>query len=82
MDEKVFGPAKEAQAFVDSYTYMTRMYEVLGPATMDKDPFFTRNPNAPDVSNIHTATAIPVCVAGQVLLPWKLQSPDHLLTTQ
>jgi len=65
LDEKVFGPARDSQAFVDSFSYMTRMYGVLSPANMDKDPFFTLNSNAPDVSNIHTATAVPVCVTGE-----------------
>lgn len=65
LNTKVFLPAKEAQAFVDTFSYMTRMYGVLGPETMDKDPFFTLKPDAPDVSNVHSATAVPVCVTGE-----------------
>eukprot|EP00797_Seminavis_robusta_P008827 Sro1629_g287100.1 Uncharacterized protein conserved in bacteria (DUF2330) (390) ;mRNA; r:9033-10202 len=62
LDEKVFQPSQAAQDFIDTYSYMTRMYGVLGPETMDKDPFFSLRSDAPDVSNVHNATAVPVCV--------------------
>ena len=82
LDEKVFQPAQTAQDFVDSYSYMTRMYGSLGPDTMDKDPFFTLNPNAPDVSNVHTATATPSCVVGQgpVALDIRVDATGQMLT--
>lgn len=81
-EEKVFQPARDAQAFVDSFSYMTRMYGVLGPDTMDKDPFFTLNPDAPDVSNIHTAEGVPVCVVGEdgpIALDIRLEATGQMI---
>jgi hypothetical protein len=61
LEAKVLKPARDAQAFVDGHAYLTRMYARLSPDFMTKDPFFAFKPELPDVSNMHNATAIPVC---------------------
>lgn len=61
LDEKVLQPAKEAQEFVDKFSYLTRLYARLSPENMTKDPFFTFKPELPPVDNVHLATAVPVC---------------------
>jgi hypothetical protein len=66
LEQAVLKPAREAQAFVDSFSYLTRLYARLGPESMTKDPFFAFKPEMPTVSNVHSATAIPVCNADGV----------------
>jgi hypothetical protein len=61
LNADAFEPAREAQAWVDSYAYLTRLYGQLDPEQMDKDPFFAFNSTLEDVSREHQATGVPVC---------------------
>lgn len=61
LHERVLLPARNDQAFVDQFSYLTRLYARLGPNEMTKDPFFTFKPELPTVSNLHRATARPAC---------------------
>ncbi|CAB9524546.1 Uncharacterized protein conserved in bacteria (DUF2330) [Seminavis robusta] len=63
LEEKVLEPAREDQAYVDSFAYLTRMYARLGPSQMTKDPFFTFKAELPEVDRVHRATALPVCTS-------------------
>lgn len=64
LEEKVLKPARDAQAFVDGFPYLTRMYARLSPSSMTKDSFFAFKPELPDVDNVHVATAVPICADG------------------
>jgi len=64
LEEKVLEPSREAQAFVEKFPYLTRLYARLSPETMTKDPFFAFKPELPDVSNVHRAVAVPICQDG------------------
>lgn len=61
LKEKVFDPSISAQAFVDRYPYLTRLYAEMSPEHMTKDPFFSFDPDLPEVSIIRTAQGVPVC---------------------
>jgi hypothetical protein len=63
LEEDVFEPAREAQVWVNSYDYLTRLYGQLDPEQMDKDPFFAFNSTLVDVSRDHEAVGVPVCSA-------------------
>ena len=60
----VVAPLREVQKAFDSLPYLTRLYTRVSPEEMDKDPIFAWNPDLPEVSNLHTAKALPVCPAG------------------
>ena len=64
LEEKLLKPARDAQAFVDSYPYLTRLYARLSPTSMTKDPFFAFKPELAEVSNIHRAIGVPICQDG------------------
>ena len=61
LEKDIFEPARTAQAFVDSYKYLTRLYAQLDPEQMDRDPFFAFNRELDGVPLVHTATGVPVC---------------------
>ena len=64
LDEKVLQPASDAQAFVDGFSYLTRLYARLSPESMTKDPFFAFRPDLSPVSNVHRVTGVPICGGG------------------
>jgi hypothetical protein len=61
LEKDVFAPARTAQAFVDNYPYLTRLYAQLDPEQMDRDPFFAFNSELDDVPLLHNATGVPEC---------------------
>jgi hypothetical protein len=63
LQEQVIQPARDAQDWVNSYLYLTRLYAQLDPEEMNKDPFFAFDDQLEDVSNQIAATGIPVCGA-------------------
>ena len=65
LQEAIFGPAQEAQDWVNSYPYITRMYAQQDPEQMLRDPFFAFNSELQDVSGEISATGIPHCVPGE-----------------
>ena len=64
LQAKVVAPLVTVQGHLDSSKYLTRLYTTLSADEMDKDPIFAFNPTLPDVSNVHTATAEPICKPG------------------
>ncbi len=59
--EKVVAPLKSTQEMVDANPYTTRLFTAVSPHEMTKDPMFDFNPDLPDVSNYHSATAVGEC---------------------
>ena len=59
--DKVVKPLKATQEMVDANPYTTRLFTAVSPHEMTKDPMFDFNPDLPDVSNNHTATAVGEC---------------------
>ena len=57
----VVEPLKQMQGHMETLPYLTRLYTTLSASEMTKDPIFAFNPDLPDVSNIHKATAVPIC---------------------
>eukprot|EP00450_Noctiluca_scintillans_P001272 CAMPEP_0194498180 /NCGR_PEP_ID=MMETSP0253-20130528/14888_1 /TAXON_ID=2966 /ORGANISM="Noctiluca scintillans" /LENGTH=547 /DNA_ID=CAMNT_0039339785 /DNA_START=86 /DNA_END=1729 /DNA_ORIENTATION=- len=64
LESEVFEPATEAQAFVDSFPYLTRLYGQLSAIQMTKDPFFGFSSDLPDIPLLHSASAVPICDVG------------------
>jgi len=64
LQDKVVTPLVTVQKHLDASKYLTRMYTTLSADEMDKDPIFAFNPSLPDVSNLHKATALPICKPG------------------
>jgi len=60
-DERIVTPLRETQALFDARPYLTRLYTTVSPEDMTRDPIFAQNPDLPDVSNQHTATAVGHC---------------------
>jgi hypothetical protein len=61
LDERIVTPLKDTQAIFDSRPYFSRLYTTVSPEEMTRDPIFAENPDLPDVSNVHTATATATC---------------------
>ena len=64
LKERVVQPMIDAQALFGTHTYLTRLFTTVSPDEMTKDPMFSFNPDLPDVSNVHTVQATPVCKPG------------------
>ena len=64
LEERVVQPMIDAQALFTTHTYLTRLFTTVSPDEMTKDPMFSFNPDLPDVSNVHTVQATPVCKPG------------------
>jgi len=76
--EKIVKPAREAQALLDTYEWLTRLYTTLSPQDMSKDPVFSFNPALPTVSREHTASMEVNCgLSGD-----QFTSPARLITEQ
>jgi hypothetical protein len=76
--EKIVKPAREAQALLDKYEWLTRLYTTLSPQDMSKDPVFSFNPSLPTVPREHTATMEVNCgLSGD-----QFTSPARLVTEQ
>ncbi len=61
LEERVIAPLQEMQEIWDSRPYLSRLYTTVSPEDMTRDPIFAQNPDLPDVSNIHVATAEATC---------------------
>lgn len=57
-------PLNEVQTSFDTHPYLTRLFTLVSPEEMTKDPIFAFNADLPDVSNQHTTKGFPVCPAG------------------
>ncbi len=64
IEAKVFAPLMEANALFDQFRYMTRMYTIISPNEMLRDPIFLYNPDLPNVSNVHNAVGKATCKPG------------------
>lgn len=65
LEADILAPARQAQTALDTkYESLTRLYGLLVAPDKIPDPHFVVNTNKPQVSNIHTATAIPLCDLG------------------
>jgi hypothetical protein len=61
LEERIVKPLRDTQALFDSKPYLSRLFTTVSPDEMTRDPIFTENPDLPDVSNVHTATAVATC---------------------
>ena len=65
LEANILAPARQAQADLDtSYQTLTRLYGLLVAPEKTPEPHFVMNTNKPQVSNVHTATAVPMCDLG------------------
>jgi hypothetical protein len=53
IEAEIVEPRRAAQAFVNRYGHLTRLYTELSPWEMTVDPVFEVDPRVPDESNIH-----------------------------
>ncbi len=65
IEDKIFAPLAEANQLFDDFRYMTRMYTIMSPAEMTRDPIFLFNPDLPNVDRNHSAIATPICKSGE-----------------
>ncbi|HWN67270.1 MAG TPA: DUF2330 domain-containing protein [Haliangium sp.] len=56
LEERVVVPTLAAGALFQDNPYLTRLFSMLSPEEMTKDPVFSFNPDLPDVSNYHGGT--------------------------
>ena len=64
LDAQLVTPLVEVQAAVDRSQYLTRLYTLISPKEMTKDPVFLYNDDLGDVTNVHSAKAYPICDEG------------------
>ena len=60
--------------------YLTRLATFISPEEMNKDPEFVFNPDLPELSNVHTATAHVMCGATSFTYcnaPVRVDIPDN-----
>jgi Uncharacterized protein conserved in bacteria (DUF2330) len=55
LEERVVAPTLAAAALFEEYPYLTRLFSLLSPEEMTRDPTFSFNPDLPDVNNRHVA---------------------------
>ncbi|HMF41350.1 MAG TPA: DUF2330 domain-containing protein [Polyangia bacterium] len=58
---KIVDPLQTGQTLFDGHDYLTRLATFISPEEMTKDPQFIFNPDLPQLSNVHTATAHVLC---------------------
>ena len=75
LNAKVYQILEQDEEWLLSHSKLTRMYgNFAGPDDMTKDPFFAFRADLSDVSNIHRATAVPVCEAAQSSLNFTIEA--------
>lgn len=65
LQDGVVKPLQEVQKSFDLLPYLTRLFTLVSPSEMTKDPIFGFNPDLPEVSQQHTAKALPICESGK-----------------
>ena len=81
LDSKVYQILQQNEEWLLSHSTLTRMYgNFAGPDDMTKDPFFAFRSDLPDVSNIHRASAVPVCQGAQDFLNFTLDTVTEALS--
>jgi hypothetical protein len=79
IEERVVAPTLAAAALFQEHPYLTRLFSILSPEEMTRDPTFSFNPDLPDVSNTHFAVlTIRECTEGGP----DLAGPAKLVTEQ
>ncbi|MBT9560864.1 MAG: DUF2330 domain-containing protein [Myxococcales bacterium] len=61
LSTKIVEPIKAAEQLFHDYQYVTRLFTVMSPNEMSRDPIFLFNPDLPNVSNQRQAYAKPIC---------------------
>jgi hypothetical protein len=64
LDVRLIQPDRRAQAELDRFRTLTRLYTLLSPEEMNVDPTFVFDARLPDVSNRHTAKLVLDCGVG------------------
>ena len=79
IEATILEPRRKAQLMIDAHPYLTRLNTFISPFEMTEDPFFTFNPDLPEVSTVHTATIRTMCGDRQYMqcnAPVRLELPD------
>jgi hypothetical protein len=76
LEQRIVTPLRQAQAMFDTQPYLTRMLSTVSPVEMTRDPLFVLNPELPDVSNVHVATAYGLCQNDGTIANLLLQLED------
>ena len=61
LEGSIVAPLRRAREILVTHPYLTRLFTTMSAEEMTVDPEFDFNASAPEVSNIHTATARPQC---------------------
>lgn len=60
----VIAPLQAMQSAYEATPYLTRLYTLVSPPEMNKDPIFAFNAELPEVDNVHVAKGVAICKAG------------------
>jgi MYXO-CTERM domain-containing protein len=77
---RIVDPLQAGQDLFDGHGYLTRLATYISPEEMNKDPQFIFNPDLPQLSNLHTATANVMCgrqAYTYCQAPIRLDIPDN-----
>lgn len=77
---KIVDPLQAGQTLFDGHAYLTRLATFISPEEMNTDPQFVFNPDLPQLSNLHTATAHVMCGLESYTYceaPVRLDIPDN-----
>ena len=81
LDKDIYQVLQQDEEWLLSHSTLTRMYgNFAGPDDMTKDPFFAFRSDLPDVSNIHRASAVPVCQELQYSLNFTVDTTTEVLS--
>ena len=61
LNDYIILPLKALDTDYKALAYLTRLYTTLSAEEMTKDPVFGFNSDLPEVSNVHSAQATPIC---------------------
>lgn len=65
VQKTVIAPLQDMQTSFETSPYITRLYTLVSPPEMNKDPIFAFNKDLPEVDNLHTAKALAICAPGK-----------------
>lgn len=76
MAERIFDPLRDADGWLADHSTMTRIFTLVSPEEMTRDPIFAIRENYEPISNIHTATLIGDCKGEPFVQTTIVRLPD------
>ncbi len=66
-ENRIVDPGKRADALLDTWPYLTRLFTTISPGEMTEDPIFHQNPSLANVDNLILAERETLCDGGVLM---------------